>query len=125
MKKERTPEQKQLMMMKLQTAMIGLILLLILIFVLFLTVRVNDVMAILEQVDPVRLNQTAGSLKSAADQMAGMDVEALNAAISNIADAAGKLGDLDTQKLNSFMESLETLGTQMDRVSEVLKGLFR
>ena len=72
---KRTPEQQQLLMTKLQTAMIAGILILILIFVVFMVMKVNSVMTMLSTIDLPQINAAVASLKTAADQLAQVDIE--------------------------------------------------
>ena len=122
---EKSPQDRQLLLMRLQTVMIALILILILGFVLFLAGKVTQVMGIVQQIDMVQVNGAVASLKSAADQLSQVDVETLNEGIQGISDAAGELSELDFQQLSGFLTSLEDLSKEIDGVSGLLKGLFR
>ena len=123
--KEKSPEEKQLFLMKLQTAMIGLILILILAAVIFLAGRVNEVMETVRQVDISQVNKAVGSLKEAAETLSQVDMNALNSGIQDLSGAAEDLSQLDFQKLTRFMDSLEDLSTQMDAVSSFFKTFMR
>ena len=113
---KQSPEARQLRLIRLQTIMIACILVLILAFVLFLGLKVNTVMEVVEQLDVTQLNAAVASLKAAADKLAAVDIDSLNAGIQGLADAAGQLSQLDFEKLNTFMESLETLADWAETV---------
>ena len=125
-----TPEDRQLRMMKVQTWMIGLILVIILALALFLMFKVNSVVGMveglnLEQLDLQQINATVQSLQTAAENLGEMDMEALNGAIQGFSETAGNLSELDFEKLNGFMDSLEELGKQMDAVSGFFKNFLK
>ncbi len=120
----KTPEEKQLQMMKIQTVMIAGILVLILAFVLFMAFKVNDIMAMAEQLDLDELNAAVSSLKSAADKLSAVDVDSLNSGIASLSETAGELSSLDFQKLNIFMNSLEGMSKEMDALTKVFKGFL-
>ena len=124
-KEQKDPARKQLIHLRLQTLMIGLILLLILLFVLFLMSRVNDAMAIVNQLDVAQLNGAVGSLKSAADKLSAVDMEGLNTAISSLSDTAGNLSQLDFEKLGNFLDSLDGLSSQMDVLTDFFSKFIR
>ena len=123
--KTRTPEEKQLRLMRLQTAMLVLILLLIAALVFFVIGKVNTVVAMVQQVDVQQINDTVLSLKNAADNLGNVDMDSLNAAIGSLSDTAGQISRLDFQKLSDFMDSLDTLGEQMDGVSQFFSNFLR
>ena len=123
--KEKSPEEKQLSLLRLQTVMIALILILILLAVLFLFGKVNEVMALVRQVDISEVNEAVTSLKTAAETLSQVDMEALNGGIRDLSSAAGNLGQLDFGKLTRFMDSLEDLSAQMDNVSSFFKAFMR
>ena len=120
---KRTPEEQQLRMIKIQTVMIAAILVLVLVFVLVMVTKVSDVVAIVQQIDPEQINGAVASLRAAADRLASVDMDSLNSGIRGLSDAADELSTLDFEKLAGFMDSLETMGKQMDAVSNLFKGL--
>lgn len=114
---KKTTEQKQLFLLRLQTLMIFVILLLILSAVLFLFMKGNEISALVQSIDTAQINQAVGSLKTAADTLGALDTEKLNAGIGDLSATAENLSQLDFEKLESFMESMEGLGKQMDLIS--------
>ena len=125
MKEQKTPQEKQLTMMKVQTLLVLLILILIALFVFFLIGKVNTAMAFVEQVDVDALNGAVTSLTAAADTLSKVDTESLNAGIRDLSSAAEGLGQLDFQKLGKFMDSLEVFSQQMDGISSFFSKFLK
>ena len=121
----KSPESQQLFLLRLQTFMIFLILLLMIGAVLFLVIKGNQVTALVESIDTVQLNDAVASLKTAADTLGTLDTETLNQGIADISAAAENLGQVDFQKLTDFMDSLETLGAQMELISGFFSGFLK
>ena len=123
MDKERKPD-RQLTLMKIQTAATVGILVVVLLFVLFCAVKLNGVITQLQDLDLQQLNEAVASFKNVSDNLAKVDTEAINEGIQGLSDAAEQLEELDVSKLNRFMNSLDGVADQMDAASEVLKGIF-
>ena len=109
--------RKQLFLLRLQTLMLFVILLLVLTAVLFLVIKGNEISALVHSIDTVQINEAVGSLKTAADTLGALDTEKLNAGIGDLTAAAENLRELDFEKLKNFMDSMEELGKQMDLIS--------
>ena len=123
-KEIKSPQEKQLTLMKIQLAATVGILVLILLFVLFCAVKLGGVAAQLQDLDLQQLNEAVASFKNAADNLARVDTEAINEGIQGLSDAAEQLEELDVTKLNRFMNSLDAVADQMDAAAEVLRGIF-
>ena len=119
--KQKSPEEKKLFFLKLQTIFTCLILLLVAAGVIFLMVKVDSITDLAQMLDMGKVNGALGSLQEAADVMSEIDTAALNGGIEELAAASEKLGDLDFQKITKFMDSLEDLSVQMDRVTGFFK----
>ena len=122
---EQTSQKKQLFHLRLQTAILLLMLVILGAFLLFLAVRVNTVMDLVRQIDVLQLNEAVVSMKSAADSIAQVDVEQLNQGIRSLAAAGENLSDLDFQQLRTLLDSMEEFSSQMDAISGFLKGFLR
>lgn len=121
----RTTEEKQLTLMRIQTGLLVGILILIALFVIFVLLAVQDGMDLLHQLDMGQLNAAVTSLKTAADKLSAVDIQSLNSAIGDLSMAAEDLSTLDFEKLAGFMDSLETMGKQMDAVSGFFQGFLK
>ena len=123
-KEKNSPQEKQLRLMKIQTAATVGILVLVLLFVLFSAVKLNSVIMQFRELDLQQMNEAVASLKNVADNLAKVDTGAINEGIQGLSDAAEQLEELDVTKLNRFMNSLEAVADQMDAAAEVLRGIF-
>lgn len=143
--KEETME-KQFKLMKLQTALMAGILVLLLAVGCFVVYQVNNIMNMVNAVDLDKVNATVASLQSTAAELEKLDMEqisaaveslkgaaetlsktdigAINEGIQSLTDAAGNLSGLDIQQINELISSLETVAAQMEKTTSAFSKLF-
>ncbi len=149
-----TEHTSQTKYMKVQTALLAAILLLILACVLFVVTQfgslhrsvtalekgvqridvaeINAAVASMKEaanslnaVDISSLNDTVVSLKDAAENLKSVDIETLNRAVASLREAADTLKELDTESLNSLVGSLETVASRLESAVNAVGGIFR
>lgn len=145
--KEETVQATQLKWIKLQTAMIAGILVLLLAVGAFLGLQVNAVMkqvnaldlakinatvaslqataADLENVDMAVINEAVSSLKDAAKNLSQTDISAINEGIRSLSSAAENLQTLDVDQLNELIKTLETVAGQMEQTTSALSAVTK
>ena len=146
MEEQKTNESQLLLLAKIQTALLGAVLALLLIGGIFAGVQLNRAMQIFKGVDTEQLNglilslqntaadlenldmdsvaKTVEALQSAAKNLADVDMDAVNDGILALSDAAENLQGLDIEKLNDLITSLEKTATQMEKTSAAFGKLF-
>ena len=145
MEEQKTNENQLLLLAKIQTALLGAVLALLLIGGIFAGVQLNRAMQIFKGVDTEQLNglilslqntaadlenldmdsvaKTVEALQSAAKNLADVDMDAVNDGILALSDAAENLQGLDIEKLNNLI-TLEKTAAQMEKTSAAFGKLF-
>lgn len=134
-------QTRQLKLMRVQTALMGAIFLLLLAALVFLAVQfaaLGEAMALVEtQLQSLALEETVAALTEAAETLGGVDMAALNGAVASLDAAAENLGAVDMRQLNDAVlalkgaaenlqdvdvESLNTLVSALETVATKLEG---
>ena len=117
-------EKRQLRLLRVQTAVLMCILVLLVAGGIFLTVQLADLgdcLALVERqlqgVDMDEVNRAVGALTGAAQELGNVDMDALNQAVAALAGAAENLQDLDFEALNTLVKTLETVASRLERVT--------
>lgn len=151
--KEKTVEEQQLKMLKLQTGILTAMLVFFVILGIVLAGKavnvMNQAMGVMEQVqsldldtinstvvalqdaalelqnvDMETLNKAVGSLKGAAENLTAVDMEAINEGIRSLSEAANNLDGLDIKQLNALITSLDTVAARMEKTSAAFSRIF-
>ena len=145
-KPEPAREQKDdrlLRLVKIQTAMLAVLLVLLAVGGIFAAVQVNRAMQLVNAVDMNRVNtvvaslqeiaadldmenvgKTVEALQGAAKGLADLDMDAVNDGIQALTEAAENLQSLDVEQLNDLIASLEQTAAQMEKTTAVFGRLF-
>ena len=129
-KKTETAEKKGdlLLFVKIQTALVAVLVLLLVVGGIFAAVQVNkalsNIAAELEKLDMEGVGKTVEALRGAAQKLAEADIDAVNDGIEALTDAAGNLQNLDIEKLNDLIAALEKTAAQMEKTSAAFGKLF-
>lgn len=153
-KTEKTVQQRQLSLMRVQSALLAAILVILLLAGIFLAGKISElqsVMDVIEQdvkaldmdalndavaalteaadqlaaVDVGRLNDTVAALKDAAKTLSEIDMKGINKAVTSLTEAANHLKDVDIGSLNSLVQSLETVASKLQKATDSISGLFK
>ena len=146
-KRERTPEEKQLAMMRLQTVLLVCILLFLIIAgvallgqfsqltaavaevdlqqINELAAGLSDLADSLNEMDAAALNETVASLQKAADNLSAVDMQSLNEAVSALSGAANTLKKLDISGLNDLVASLEVAANKLESTTSAIAASRR
>lgn len=146
MEEQKTNEKQLLLLARVQTALLGATLLLLLIGGIFAGVQLNRAMGVFKGVDTEKINglilslqntaaelenldsdsiaETITALQNAAGNLADVDMQAVNDGIQALADAAENLQGLDIEKLNDLITSLEKTAAQMETTTAAFGRLF-
>ncbi|MBR6407974.1 MAG: hypothetical protein IKS19_05295 [Clostridia bacterium] len=143
---------EKLLHMRIQTALLGCILLIILAVGVFAAVEFSTVhrsLALIEtdvrnvEVDQINeavealtaaanklteadvetLNETAASLRDAANMLAGLDTDGINDAVRALTEAANKLSELDIESLNGLVSALESTAQRLQNTANSIATL--
>ena len=147
-KKTETAEKKGdlLLFVKIQTALVAVLVLLLVVGGIFAAVQVNKAMRVVDGLDMDKINaavqslsniaselekldmegvgKTVEALRGAAQKLAEADIDAVNDGIEALTDAAGNLQNLDIEKLNDLIAALEKTAAQMEKTSAAFGKLF-
>lgn len=147
-KKTETGEKKGdlLLFVKIQTALVAVLVLLLVVGSIFAAVQVNKAMRVVDGLDMKQINaavqslsniaaelekldmegvgKTVEALRGAAQKLAEADIDAVNDGIEALTDAAGNLQNLDIEKLNDLIAALEKTAAQMEKTSAAFGKLF-
>lgn len=147
-KKTETAEKKGdlLLFVKIQTALVAVLALLVVVGGIFAAVQVNKAMHVVDGLDMEQINaavqslgniaaelekldmegvgKTVEALRGAAQKLAEADIDAVNDGIEALTDAAGNLQNLDIEKLNDLIAALEKTAAQMEKTSAAFGKLF-
>ena len=147
-KKTETAEKKGdlLLFVKIQTALVAVLVLLLVVGGIFVAVHVNKAMRVVDGLDMEQINaavqslssiaaelekldmegvgKTVEALRGAAQKLAEADIDAVNDGIEALTDAAGNLQNLDIEKLNDLIAALEKTAAQMEKTSAAFGKLF-
>lgn len=147
-KKTETAEKKGdlLLFVKIQTALVAMLVLLLVAGGIFAAVQVNKAMRVVDGLDMEQINaaveslsntaaelekldmegvgKTVEALRGAAQKLAEADIDAVNDGIEALTDAAGNLQNLDIEKLNDLIAALEKTAAQMEKTSAAFGKLF-
>lgn len=139
-------QEKQLRLMRLQTVLLAAILVLLAVAGLFLMKQVNDLSAVVAQVDMDSINRAIAGLETAAGSLSQLDAQMLNETVAALRMAAGNLGavdmgslnqavdalsgaavtlkDLDIASFNELIASLETAAKNLEKTTSGIAGIF-
>lgn len=147
-KKTETAEKKGdlLLFVKIQTALVAVLVLLLVVGGIFAAVQVKKAMRVVDGLDMDKINaavqslsniaaelekldmegvgKTVEALRGAAQNLAEADIDAVNDGIEALTDAAGNLQNLDIEKLNDLIAALEKTAAQMEKTSAAFGKLF-
>lgn len=147
-KKTETAEKKGdlLLFVKIQTALVAVLVLLLVVGGIFAAVQVKKAMRVVDGLDMDKINaavqslsniaaelekldmegvgKTVEALRGAAQKLADADIDAVNDGIEALTDAAGNLQNLDIEKLNDLIAALEKTAAQMEKTSAAFGKLF-
>ena len=147
-KKTETAEKKGdlLLFVKIQTALVAVLVLLLVVGGIFAAVQVYKAMRVVDGLDMDKINaavqslsntaaelekldmegvgKTVEALRGAAQKLAEADIDAVNDGIEALTDAAGNLQNLDIEKLNDLIAALEKTAAQMEKTSAAFGKLF-
>lgn len=132
-----------LLLVKIQTAMLAVLLVLLAAGGIFAAVQVNRAMQLVNAVDMNRVNtvvaslqeiaadldmenvgKTVETLQGAAKGLADLDMDAVNDGIQALTEAAENLQSLDVEQLNDLIASLEQTAAQMEKTTAAFGRLF-
>lgn len=114
----------QLRHMRIQTAILAVILVVCLVSAFFLTTRVSGMVRQVESIHPESLAEAVDSMKLAAEALGNADMDAVNDGIRALSEAADHLSDLDVDRINSLIGSLNSVAGQMEATSNAFSRLF-
>ena len=139
-------QDKQLRLMRLQTVLLAAILVLLVVTGLFLMKQINDLSAVVAQVDMESINRNIAELETAAGSLSQLDAQVLNETVAALKIAAGNLGavdmgslnqavdalsgaadtlkDLDIASFNELIASLETAAKNLEKTTSGIAGIF-
>ena len=103
-------QEKQLKLMRLQTILLVCILVILLAAGLFLVKQIQNLNAVVAQVDIQSINNTIAELETAAAGLSELDAEVLNETVAALKIAAGNLGNVDMGSLNQAVDALSEAG---------------
>lgn len=142
-------QSRQLKLLRVQTALIGGIFLLLLAALVFLAVQfaaLGEALDMVEtqlqsleleetvealttaaetmgEVDMAALNEAVASLDAAAENLGAVDMKQLNSAVLALKGAATNLQDVDVEALNTLVSALETVATKLEGAVNALSNI--
>ena len=120
---EKTAQEKQLSLMRIQTGILfGIFVLILAAGVLLFTqfAKINNCFAMiesdLEKLDMDALNSAVEAMTEAVDELSDVDMDTLNAAVASLKEAAETLADVDMKTLNETVGSLREAADKLGAV---------
>ena len=110
-KPEKTTQEKQLAMMRIQTLLLVCILVLLVISAVFLIGQFSRLTATVSQLDLDQVNRLVEELSDVANQLSAMDGAALNETVRSLQKAADNLTAVDMNSLNEAVNALSGAGS--------------
>lgn len=146
-------QKKQLGLLRLQTALIAILLVIVLLAGLFIAVKFREVSSVvdtvkyelenvdfeavngaadslaeaakkLDELDMEGFGKTVEALRGAAEKIGSVDADELNDAVAALKAAAEKLSDIDMTSLNSLVEALDGTATKLSTAVSAIGGIF-
>ena len=124
-------QEKQLRQMKIQTAFIVGIFLVIAAVGIFTVLQfaamrsaVDGLGQTVQSVDPGTLERAVHSFSDAADQFGKLDMEELNETVSSLRSAAEQLKGMDMEKLNEMLGTLESAASKLQSAVSAIAAIF-
>ncbi len=125
---EKTVQERQLTLMRVQTALLALILVILLAAGVFVAREISElqsVMDVIEQdvkaLDMDAMNDAVSALTDAAKQFSFVDMDALNGAVRSLTEAADQLSSVDANTLNETVTALRDAAKMLSDVD--MKGI--
>jgi len=123
--------QKQNRLIRFQSIVQGLILILLIgvsvfaaTFFLRVQTTIDTVDSKLNDVDIDLLNQSIAALDEASEKLEGLDASTINDSVKALNEAADNLSKIDTEQINNLTESLNTSAKSLEDVTATLSDLF-
>ena len=145
--------KKQVRLLRVQTALIAILLVIVLLAGLFLALKFREVSSVvdtvrreletvdfeainnaadsfaeaaekLDELDMDGFDKTVDSLRAAADKIGSVDAGELNEAVAALKAAAENLSDIDIASLNSLVEALDGTATKLSTAVNAIGGIF-
>lgn len=120
---EKTAQEKQLSLMRIQTGLLlGIFVLVLAAGVLLFTqfAKINNCFEMietdLEKLDMDALNAAVGAMTEAVDELSAVDMDTLNAAVASLKEAAEALSDVDMKTINDTVGSLRDAAGKLGAV---------
>ena len=117
--------------MKLQTAILALILVAVLTAVVILTVRFSAIQKCVdligekvEEIDVGEITDAVRAFTEAADKVAEVDTGELNEAVSSLQSAAENLSGVDVDSLNKLVSALEGVAEKLEGAVNAISSIF-
>ena len=137
-KKTETAEKKGdlLLFVKIQTALVAVLVLLLVVGGIFAAVQVNKAMRVVDGLDMDKINAAVQSLSNTAAELEKLDMEGVGKTVEALRGAAQKLAEADIdavndgiealtdEKLNDLIAALEKTAAQMEKTSAAFGKLF-
>ena len=122
---------KQLKLMRLQTILIGALIVLMIFGAIFVAVEIrslkSDFRKIEDKIDTINFksfNDAIDSFNDAADKFNAIDMPGFNSTVESLKGAADNFSSVDVEKLNSLVNSLNTVATKLENAVNAINKIF-